>query len=84
VPRNKGDGIHKKRYAADRDFSIGDLAAEVIAVLDAAQVRSAHVVGFSMGGSLPRPWPSRRRPGFADALENETSPAERRVPPGSE
>lgn len=33
-------------------FSIEDLAEDVLAVLDQARVESAHVVGFSMGGTV--------------------------------
>ena len=33
-------------------YSVGDLAADVLAVLDVRSIDSAHVVGLSIGGSL--------------------------------
>src|ERR1700722_11048064 len=35
-----------------RSFSVADMAADIVAVLDAARVRRAHVLGASLGGMV--------------------------------
>lgn len=44
---NRGVG---RSDVGDRDFEIGDLAADAIAVIEATGLGPVHVVGFSMGG----------------------------------
>ena len=40
-------------------YTLEDMAADAFAVLDAASVSSAHIVGVSMGGTSLKLWPSR-------------------------
>ncbi|MCZ4275028.1 MAG: bifunctional 3-oxoadipate enol-lactonase/4-carboxymuconolactone decarboxylase PcaDC [Rhodococcus sp. (in: high G+C Gram-positive bacteria)] len=42
-------------------YSVGDLAADVLAVLDARSIDSAHVVGLSIGGAIAQ-WLAVHRP----------------------
>ncbi len=57
---NRGTGYSSP---ATEPFSLGDLAADALAVLDHAGVERAHVLGISMGGMLSQllalSWPQR-------------------------
>lgn len=46
---NRGSG---RSSIAERAFSVRDLAADVVTVMDAARVRSAHMMGISLGGMV--------------------------------
>ena len=46
---NRGTGESDK---PDAEFTLGDLAADVAAVLDHAQTPRAHIFGISMGGMI--------------------------------
>lgn len=50
APDNRGAGLSDKPLA--EQYSIADMAADVISVLDAEGVSSAHVNGISMGGAI--------------------------------
>lgn len=50
---NRDVGLSTKlEGAGDPPYLVGDMAADAVAVLDAAGVDRAHVVGFSMGGMI--------------------------------
>ena len=42
-------------------FSVADMVGDVVAVLDAARIRRAHVVGRAWAAWWPRSWPSPTR-----------------------
>src|ERR1700761_5917224 len=46
---NRGSG---RSTTQDRKFSIADMAADVVAVLDSSRVSRAHVLGASLGGMV--------------------------------
>lgn len=43
---------HGKSLAIDAPYSVEDFASDIIAVMDAAGVKRAHLVGFSLGGLI--------------------------------
>jgi 3-oxoadipate enol-lactonase len=46
---NRGIGLSR---TTERTFAVADLAADVLAVLDASQITGAHVLGASLGGMV--------------------------------
>lgn len=51
---NRGTGMSDwmENWQADNPYSLEDMAVDAIAVLDAAGVKRAHVIGTSMGGMI--------------------------------
>ena len=56
---NRGSG---RSTTADRDFSVADMARDVIAVLDTSGIARAHVLGVSLGGMVAQELAIRHPP----------------------
>ncbi len=94
VDRLVADGLQVIRYdhrdtgesdSVDFDespYSMVDLVEDAVAVLDGLDVRSAHVVGASMGGVIAQ-WLAATRPGrvLSLTLMSTTAPRRRDLPP---
>lgn len=60
---HRDTGRSTVRRFDDHPYSVGDLAADAVAVLDGHGIARAHVVGFSLGGTIAQllalDWPNR-------------------------
>lgn len=61
---NRGTGLST---TTERQFTVGDLATDVVAVLDSGQIPSAHLLGVSLGGMIAQKV-AIRYPGRVDRL----------------
>jgi 3-oxoadipate enol-lactonase len=61
---NRGSGLSA---TAERDFSVADMAGDVMAVLDRSEIARAHVLGASLGGMIAQEM-AIRQPGRIDRL----------------
>lgn len=81
---NRGTGASSDWYVDDFGPTTGDMAEDVIAVLDGLGHRRAHVLGYSMGGRVAQ-WVAVRFPKRVGALVLvATSPGERHGVPRSD
>ncbi|MBV9953401.1 MAG: alpha/beta fold hydrolase, partial [Acidimicrobiia bacterium] len=62
---NRDTGLSSKLEGVD--YTLADMAGDLLAVLDAESVEQAHVLGTSMGGMHAWLW-GEEHPEFADAL----------------